>query len=493
MVFTSPAWVPELPFDPPDSIPISEFMLNEKYGRHPLARSKPPFTCGLTGAEYSAAEVRDRVDKLARALSQELAWTPNGGTEWDKVAGVFSVNTIDTLTLTWAIHRLSGISTPANAAYSRFELVHQLKSSGAKALFTCVPLLSLALEAASECGIPRKHVYLLPVAKEFSGAAEAPTEFKTVDQLIELGDGLPPLEKLRWAKGQGARQTALLCYSSGTSGLPVPPIIIAMTKNKPLCSRYDLSSVTGIFTGAAPLGQETAEELLKQYPGWRIRQGYGMTETSTVVLSTAPDDIWFGSSGSLLPAVEAKLLAIEGTEIIEHDKPGELVIKSPSNVLGYLNNEAATKETFQDGWVRTGDEAVVRVGPKGTQHIFIVDRIKELIKVKGFQVAPAELEAHLLTHPAVADAAVIPVPDDVAGELPKAFIVKSSSVGLENNDRLLIRDIQKHVEKEKARHKWLKGGVEFIDVIPKSPSGKILRRMLRDKERENRRQKGPKL
>lgn len=109
------------------------------------------------------------------------------------------------------------------------------------------------------------------------------------------------------------------------------------------------------------------------------------------------------------------------------------------------------------------------------------------------QVAPAELEAHLLTHPAVNDAAVIPVPDDAAGELPKAFIVKSASVGLEENDRMLIRNIQKHVEQQKAKHKWLRGGVEFIDVIPKSPSGKILRRMLRDKDREARRQKGAKL
>lgn len=109
------------------------------------------------------------------------------------------------------------------------------------------------------------------------------------------------------------------------------------------------------------------------------------------------------------------------------------------------------------------------------------------------QVAPAELESHLLTHPAVADCAVIPVPDEAAGELPKAFVVKSPSVGLEENDRMLIRDIQKHVEKDKARHKWLKGGVTFLPEIPKSPSGKILRRMLKDKERESRRQQGPKL
>ena len=109
------------------------------------------------------------------------------------------------------------------------------------------------------------------------------------------------------------------------------------------------------------------------------------------------------------------------------------------------------------------------------------------------QVAPAELEAHLLTHPTVNDAAVIPVPDDRAGELPKAFVVKSASVGLEENDRMLVRGIEKHVEQHKAKHKWLRGGVEFIDVIPKSPSGKILRRLLRDKEREARRKKGAKL
>lgn len=101
-----------------------------------------------------------------------------------------------------------------------------------------------------------------------------------------------------------------------------------------------------------------------------------------MICSTAVNDIWFGSSGSLLPAVEAKLVSIEGIEITGYDQPGELVVRSPSVVLGYLNNDAANKETFQDGWMRTGDEAVVRKGPNGNEHIFIVDRIKELIKVK---------------------------------------------------------------------------------------------------------------
>lgn len=109
------------------------------------------------------------------------------------------------------------------------------------------------------------------------------------------------------------------------------------------------------------------------------------------------------------------------------------------------------------------------------------------------QVAPAELEAHLLTHPYVADCAVIAVPDDAAGEVPKAFVVKSTSVGLEESDRMVMREIARHVEKEKSRHKWLKGGVEFVDVIPKNTSGKILRRLLRDRERERRRKEGAKL
>ncbi|KNG50623.1 phenylacetyl-CoA ligase-like protein [Stemphylium lycopersici] len=576
MPFHPPSWVPQLPFDPPDTIPVCDFMLDENYGRHPLGYSFNPFTCGLTGKTYTSLDVRERVDFLARGLAQELGMQPNEGSEWDK---------IDTLPLAWATHRLGGISTPANAAYSAPELEYQLKNSGAKALFTCVPLLEIAREAAKKSGIPDNRIYLLEVPEKFAGKS-TPKGIKTVDDLIREGGKLDHLPKLQWEDGDGARRSAFLCYSSGTSGLPkgvmishrnviantmqistfekpyrdtiikdvrnqsdytekalgllpmshiyglvvichasvyrgdgvvvlpkfefastmqaiqdyeintlylVPPIIIQMTKNKALLEKYNLSSVWSLFTGAAPLGQETAEDLQKLYPTWKIRQGYGLTETSTVVTSSSPDDIWFGSCGSILPGVECKIVTPEGNEVTGYDQPGELLVKSPSVVLGYLNNDKANKETFQDGYMHTGDEAVVRKSPSGHEHVFIVDRIKELIKVQGHQVAPAELEAHLLTHPAVNDCAVIQIPNEKTGEVPKAFVVKAPSVGLEENDRVLAREIQKHVEQHKARYKWISGGIEFIDVIPKSPSGKILRRMLRDQEKEKRRKAGSKL
>ncbi|APA11240.1 hypothetical protein sscle_07g060100 [Sclerotinia sclerotiorum 1980 UF-70] len=583
MVFTPPSWVPNTPLNIPDDIPISRFMLNEKYGRQPFKSSRNPFTCGITGKTYTIFEQAQRVEHLSRALSKELGWQPNTGTEWDKVMGVFSLNTIDFMTLAYAVHELGGLVSPANAQYSAAELEFQLKSSGAKALFTCIPLLETALQAAKGAGIKNDQIYILDMPKVITGDKKVP--FKTADDLISAGEKLQKLEPLRMEKGQAARQTAYLCYSSGTSGLPkgvmishqnvmsnvlqikafeqnyrdewekstevalgllplshiyglvviaqgttyrgdeiivlpkfelktflnsiqtykiqclflVPPIIIQMVNNQSVCSKFDMSSVRGIFTGAAPLGIETAQDLQKIYPKWVIIQGYGLTETSTVVCMNSGKDLWLGSCGSLLPGVRVKLVNPEGVEVTGLNKPGELVAQSKSVVLGYLNNEKANKETFlpdTDGngrWMRTGDEAEIRLSPSGNEHVFIVDRIKELIKVKGLQVAPAELESHILAHPSVADCAVIPIPDDAAGEIPKAYVVKSTSVGIEENDLVVKKDIMKWVESHKARHKWLKGGVEFIDVIPKSPSGKILRRLLRDKEKEARRAKGAKL
>ncbi|EFQ26604.1 AMP-binding enzyme [Colletotrichum graminicola] len=578
MVFTSPKWVPQLPIDPPDTITIAEFMSNEKYGRYPIAEARNPYTCGLSGKSYTASEVKQRTDYMARALSKKLDFAPNEGTEWDKVIALFSLNTIDYIPFTHAIHRLSGIVTPASAAYSAQELEHQLRSSNAKALFTCIPLLETALKAAKAVNLPNDRIFLLPVP----GVSQK-TPYITLDDLVEEGKSLPEVEPLKWVKGQGARQVAYLCYSSGTSGLPkavmishrnvianvlqfttyeivprkelgiktqavlgllpfshiyglvviahcgtwrgdsvivlpkfelkqfletvqrfkinclavVPPIIIQVIRNPELCKKYDLTCVRFVYTGAAPLGAETVEDLKKQYPKWHVGQGYGMTETSTVVCTTSEIDIDVGSSGSLVPGARGKIVdPTTGEEITEYNKPGELLVQSPSVVLGYLHNERANAETFvwyDDGrWIRTGDEVLVRKSAAGNEHLVIVDRIKELIKVKGHQVAPAELEAHILTHPAVSDTAVIQVPDERAGEVPKAYVVRATGHA-SRPEAEVAADICKYVEEHKARHKWLKGGVEFVDVIPKSPSGKILRRLLRDREKEARRASGAKL
>lgn len=175
-------------------------------------------------------------------------------------------------------------------------------------------------------------------------------------------------------------------YSINTLFL-VPPIIILMMKNPEVLSQYNLGSVKAIFTGAAPLGPETAEQIAELYPAWLIRQAYGLTETCSVVSSSADFDTWLGSAGSLVTGVEARIVSLQGTDITEYDQPGELWVKSPSLVLGYLNNEKANKETFVtdehgDRWMRTGDEVAIKKGPSGHEHLFIVDRIKELIKVK---------------------------------------------------------------------------------------------------------------
>src|SRR5207247_1188208 len=201
----------------------------------------------------------------------------------------------------------------------------------------------------------------------------------------------------------------------------VPPIVLKLARD-PLIDNFDLSSLKTIFSGAAPLDAELSGECVQSI-GCGIRQGYGMTETSPVTHSSPADPakMKMGSVGTAAPNTECKLLDPATGDELGPNQEGELCVRGPQNMKGYLNNREATARTIdEDNWLHTGD--IGYADEEG--HFFIVDRVKELIKYKGFQVAPAELEAVLLTHPAVADAAVIPCQDDEAGEVPKAFVVK---------------------------------------------------------------------
>lgn len=266
--------------------------------------------------------------------------------------------------------------------------------------------------------------------------------------------------------------------------LIVPPQVVLLCKH-PAAKDYDLSHLKAILCGAAPLSVELINMLGTMLPNTRIAQGYGATE-ATGTISAVHDSQWTnvpGSSGQLIPGMSARVVKADGS-LAGAGELGELLLAGPNIAMGYTNDEKATRETFIDGWLRTGDEVFL----DKYCNVHIVDRLKELIKVKGFQVAPAELEGHLLDHPDVADACVVGIPDDFSGEVPLAFVVlkdvpRQKAETFASEAEQLKKSISQHVEGAKSRYKWLAGGVRFIQEIPKSPSGKILRRLLRDSAR----------
>eukprot|EP00967_Tisochrysis_lutea_P113768 scaffold180793_cov32-Tisochrysis_lutea.AAC.1 len=253
-----------------------------------------------------------------------------------------------------------------------------------------------------------------------------------------------------------------------TQAYVAPPLCVFLSKH-PMVADYNLSTLREIFSGAAPLDASMQISLREQL-GVVVRQGYGMTETSPIIsfAPAQPEKIMPGSAGLLAPNTSMKVVDENGIELGPNEE-GELLISGPQVMRGYLNRPEATEATLmRDGFIRTGDLA--RVSVDG--NIFIGDRVKELIKVKGFQVAPAELEGLLLSHPHVADACVVGIKDDYAGELPKAFVVRRE--GAQPDQESILSFLRPQL----AQYKW-PATVEFVESIPKSASGKILRRVLK--------------
>jgi acyl-CoA synthetase (AMP-forming)/AMP-acid ligase II len=249
----------------------------------------------------------------------------------------------------------------------------------------------------------------------------------------------------------------------------VPPIVLGLAKN-PLVDGYDLRHLRTLFSGAAPLGASVAEAVSARL-GCEVAQGYGLTETSPVTHAARAGSARLKASGigPPVPNTEAKVVDLATGTALGPNQEGEICVRGPQVMKGYLNRPDATAEMIDaDGWLHTGD--IGYADAHGC--FFVVDRVKELIKYKGMQVAPAELEAMLLKHPAVADAAVVPLPDEEAGQIPKAYVVLKGEATPEQ--------LMGWVADRVAPHKKLRR-LELTDQIPKSPSGKILRRVLRER------------
>ncbi|KAK5806181.1 hypothetical protein VI817_000439 [Penicillium citrinum] len=438
--------------------------------------------------------------------------------DWKKgdILTLFAPNNIDVPVIIYGTFFAGGIVSPANPSYSADELAFQLKDNGTKAIATFNYLLPVATAAAKKIGIPTTHIILLGDRRDSSNQFQHFEQIKSTSTYLHE----PPREKL-----DPNHDLAFLVYSSGTTGLPkgvmlshrnivanvlmvassplyrgiemvamerfeletflrtvqneritfaylAPPVLVHLANN-PIVEKYDLSSLRMVTSGAAPLTRELVDTVHSRLK-IRINQAYGLSETSPIT-HTQPWDEWYtsvGSVGKLMPNLTAKFLSPDGAEV-PTGQDGELALKGPSIFRGYWNNKEGSARSFTaDGYYKTGD-----VGYHDDQeNFYITDRVKELIKYKGFQVAPAELEGLLISHPNVNDVAVIGVDQDHT-EVPRAYIVLSQGV---EKSPAVGEKIREWIDFRVSHHKKLRGGVRFVDEIPKSAAGKILRRNLKE-------------
>jgi 4-coumarate--CoA ligase len=485
---------------------------------------RPAVIDGPTGRVVTFSELRQSVARMAGGLALR-------GFGKGDVFGIMAPNLPEYATAFHGVATLGGINTTINPTYTAEEIEFQLRDSNARLLLTTPMFIDQARAAADAADI--EEVFVLgeaPGATPFSALLEAEPHpgFAAVEPREDLvalpyssgTTGLPKgvmlthhnlvanLAQGEHAIGMGDAEVVVavlpffhiygmqvlmngvLHYGGTAVTMPrfdleeflriiaehkvtrayvVPPIVLALAKH-PLVDKYDMSSLRSVFSGAAPLGAELAAEASVRI-GCEVVQGYGLTETSPVTHATPPGQFRPGSIGVAISNTECRVVDPDGTDL-GRDEDGEIWIRGPQVMKGYLNNPGATAATIdEDGWLHTGD--IGHVDADG--HWYIVDRLKELIKYKGFQVPPAELEGLLLTHPAVADSAVIPVPDDEAGEVPKAFVV------LKPGATATPEEIMEHVAGHVAHYKQIRY-LDIVEEIPKSASGKILRRVLRDRE-----------
>ena len=495
---------------------------------------KPAIIDGPTGRVLTYRQLEEAIRRAATGLARR-------GVRKGDVVAIYSPNCPEYVVAFHAVASLGGVNTTVNPTYTADELAVQLRDSGARVLITVPAVLDRAREAAARTGIEEILVIgTAEGARSFAELLEAPPSppAVTIDpgrDLVVLPyssgtTGLPKgvmlthrhlVANLRQCEGMqgfecfGERDVVMavlpffhiygmvvimkLSLANGATlvtmprfdlmeflgliqkhrvtVLPlVPPIVLGLVKH-PAVAQFDLSSVRLVFSGAAPLGEEIARALSAKL-GCPVVQGYGMTEASPVTHLSPTIDAPSkpGSIGQVVPNTEVKIVDIATGAPVGRREHGELLIRGPQIMRGYLNRPEETAESIdRDGWYHTGDVGYV----DDEDWFYVVDRTKELIKYKGLQVAPAELEALLVTHPAVLDAAVIRRADEEAGEVPLAYVVLKADDAARgtSGDALMAWVAERVAPHKRVRH------VEFIDQIPKSASGKVLRRVLLDRER----------
>lgn len=507
---------------PMGDITLRDQTITERVFENLLTRPhETVLTDGPTGRTLTAQGFMDLVRRLAGGLAA-------AGFGAGQTVALMAPNCPEFCVIFHAVAYAGGTITTINPTYTGPEVAHQLNDAGATLLITVPALADLAADAIGETQVRRvaligvtldglmgtplpaqvpvdidQHIVVLPYSSGTTGLPKGVmlshrNLVVNTDQTIaaagfqpgEVAAGFLPffhiygmtvLMNVHLAGG-GAVVTMprfdleaflTICQTHKSRRMwIVPPVALALAKH-PLVDQFDLTNVFQVFSGAAPLGADLSNAV-----GARLKctclQGYGMTELSPVSHVTPHGAHRPGGSGQLVPGTQARLVDPVGGTDVAPGQEGELWIKGPQVMLGYLNNARATAETITpDGWLRTGD--IARIDADGT--MFIVDRLKELIKYKGFQVAPAEVEAALVALPGIIDAAVIGQPDAEAGELPMAFIVVTPT----GPDEAAIRG---HLAAQLAPYKQVHR-IIFTDAIPKSASGKILRRLLRDKLRQD--------
>jgi acyl-CoA synthetase (AMP-forming)/AMP-acid ligase II len=508
------------PFDPPQ---VPEGDLSSLVLRHsPRLGDRPALIDAPSGRTITYGQLRPLVRRAAAGLAAR-------GFRQGDVLALYAPNLPEYAVAAHAVLSLGGVLTTANPLYTPRELAHQLRDSGARTVLTDPPFVGAAREAGCEDvlvfgdaegatsfasilehGDEPPSVQIdpddigtipyssgttgLPKGVELSHRAMAANvvqmetvldvdETHTVAAVAPFFHALGFTVLMNTSLAQGASVVSLPRFEVEsflqaiqdhrvTATVVVPPIVLALARH-PAVDRYDLSSLRWLGCGAAPLGPELQRECADRL-GCLVAQGYGMTEaTAGIAISSMkePERNVPEQVGILLPGTEARVVDQESGDDLGSDDTGEIWIRGPQLMRGYLGNPGATASTIDaDGWLHTGD--IGSVDEDG--RLFISDRLKELIKYKAFQVAPAELEALLCTHPAVAAAAVVGAPDEEAGEIPAAFITPRADV---DDDELMA-----WVAERVAPHKRIRRVVR-VEAIPCSPTGKILRRELRERLR----------